>query len=103
MTKCVGVVWECPKNRLCAYVRRLGSAMAVEFLIQSWDNVVVSPVDRSGGCCSFCLVMAWNTEFMSSEDGSDDANTKPSSWMVVKEEVGVIWECPKNHLRTYVR
>jgi hypothetical protein len=77
--------------------------MAVEFLIQSWDNVVVSPVDRSGWCFSFFLVMAWNTEFMSSEDESDDANTKPSSWMVVKEEVGVIWECPKNRLGTYVR
>ena len=103
MTKCVGVVWECPKNRLCAYVRRLGSAMAVKFLIQSWNNVVVSPVDGSGWCCSFCLVMAWNTEFMSSEDGSVDVNIKPSSWMVVNEEVGVVWECPKNRLRAYVR
>ena len=103
MTKCVGVVWECPKNRLCAYVRRLGSAMAVNFLIQSWNNVVVSPVDESGGCCSFCLVVAWNTKFMRSKDGSVDVNAKPSSWMVVKEEVGVVWECPKNCLRASVR
>ena len=30
------------------------------FFIQSW-NVVVSPVDGSGGCCSFCLLVAWKS------------------------------------------